>query len=249
MILLDVFEPDDIKLLISQVTEVSQVSLNTLGYADYQWASHDGRIIQVERKQMDEILGGLDHVEEQLRREFVKTDETILVIEGSCEPVQDIFPMTRSWKMAKSRKVMIPHHNYKLSYAGLQAWLYQIAQVGIHSFHTMDSQCTARAICAWYNSDQKEEHSTFKRYIKDRVVMPRGRDKENPEPFNPHILNLMSIKGGGIGEVIAKALIAKYGTYWAVVSQEMDMLAETRIGQKRFGEVAAKKLLRSIGRI
>lgn len=243
------FEPNQIKDLISQSVPVSQVALNSQGYADYQWTSCDGHTIQVERKQIDEILGGLDHVEEQLRREMVKADETILVYEGTVEHWHDAKPQVRSWKMAKTGRVMVPHHTYNMSYAGLQAWLYQLDQAGISTFHTFDYNNTARALVAWYKSTQTQEHSTLKRYIKDRVFLPRSKDKVNPQPYNYHILNLMSVKGGGVGEETAKALIEVFDTYWDVINQEVETLAETMVNGRRFGELGAKRLLRSIGRI
>lgn len=248
MIFQDIFEPQQIKDLISQSVPVTVIPLNIHGFADYQWVACDGHTIQVERKQIDEILGGLDHVEEQLSREVVKADETILVCEGIPEHYHDAKPQVRSWKLAKSGKVMIPHHTYNLSYAGLEAWLYQLDQAGISTFHTFDYTCTARAIVAWYNSTQISEHTTLRRYIKDRVYVPRSKDKVEPGDRNPHILNLMSVKGGGIGEETAKALIDRFGTFWYTINQNVEILAETIINKRKFGEAGAKKLLRAIGR-
>lgn len=239
-LLMDVFEPRQIKELLSQSLEVEQIALNQLGYADYHWTACDGHTIQVERKQIDEILGGLDHVEEQLRREIVNADETILVYEGTFEPVHDSKPAVRSWRMAKTGRVMVPHHTYHLSYAGLQAWLYQLDKAGITSFHTFDYLCTARALVAWHNSSQNQEHTTLKRYIKNKVHI---------DPYNPHILNLMSIKGAEIGEEKAKALIERFGTFWYTINQEPGVLAETMVGNKRFGDIGARKLLKAIGRL
>ena len=240
MILMDVFEPEQVKDLISKSVPVSQVALNSQGYADYQWIDCNGRTIQVERKQIDEILGGLDHVEEQLRREVVMTDETILVYEGTVEPYKDIKPQVRSWKPVNNGKIMVPHHTYNMSYVGLQAWFYQLSQAGITPFHTFDFWGTARAIVAWYNSCQQKEHTTLKRYIKPKIYL---------EDYNPHILNLMSLKEAGIGEEKAKALIDRFGTFWYTINQPVEMLAETLVGNKRLGEVTARKLLKSIGRI
>ena len=249
MLLIDIFEPVQVRELLSQSVEVSQIPLNQQGYADYHWTAVDGHTIQVERKQIDEILGGLDHVEEQLSREVVKADETILVCEGLAEHYHDAIPSVRSWRMAKTGRVMVPHHTYHMSYAGLEAWLYQLDKAGISTFHTFDYICTARALVAWYNSTQVAEHSTLRRYIKDRVYIPRSQERINPGARNPHILNLMNIKGGGVGEETARALVERFGTFWYTITQEPGVLAETIIGRRKFGESGARKLLRSIGRL
>lgn len=240
MIRMDVHEPIEVKQLLEQSVQVSVIPLNQHGFADYHWVAVDGHTIQVERKQIDEILGGLDHVEEQLTREIGKADETILLYEGTVSHYHDVRPSVRSWKLTKGGKVVAPHHTYHISYTGLQAWFYQLDKSGITVFHTFDVYHTARAIVAWYNSSQKLEHTTLKRYIKDKAY---SSDR------NPHILNLMNIKGGGIGEEYAKALIDRFGTFWSVVNQTVDILAETRVGKRALGTSAAIKLLKAIGRL
>ena len=57
MIICDVFEPVEIQELISKTVPTSKVAINSQGYADYLWHDIAGHSIQVERKQVGELLG------------------------------------------------------------------------------------------------------------------------------------------------------------------------------------------------
>ncbi len=240
-ILLDVFEPTQIEDLVSQSIPVSRMALNNKGYADYMFFAFDNHRIQVERKQIDEILSGMDHVEEQLRRELSNgVEETILLIEGFCEPIAGLKIASQSWHRAKGgKRIMVPTHQYNVSYTGLQAWLNQLDKAGVTIVQTFDYTATAMTLVALYQNAQKAEHKTLKRYIKDRIYV---------EDYNPHVLNLMSIKGGGIGEEKAKALIERYGTYWYTINQDASDISETLVNGKRLGMKTVEKLFQAIGR-
>lgn len=246
-ILLDVFEPVEIEHLIAQSVPVVRTSLNHSagGFADYLFYSCDGHRIQVERKQIDEILGGIDSVEEQLGRELSNgVEETLLLIEGVCEPALGLKVATTTWHKARGKNIMVPGRTYNVSYTGLQAWKSQLDKAGITIVETFDYTATAMTLVALYQNAQKEEHRTLRRYIKEHIYV---------QGSNPHILNLMQIKGGGIGEEKAKALIDRYGTFWYVINQSVADLAETLVGseegkEKRLGEKSAIKLLKAIGR-
>lgn len=199
----------------------------------------DNHTIQVERKQIDEILGDIDGVELQLRKEIVNAEETLLLYEGTFEPVAGTKSACRSFRKSKNGKLLVPGHKYNISYSGVQAWFSQLDKSGITIIHTMDYVATATTLVALYNNSQKEEHTTFKRYIKQKVY---------PKPHNPHVETLMGVAGGGVGEEIALALVEKYGTAYYVLSQELEELAVTMVGKKQFGINRARKLLKSIGR-
>jgi len=242
-ILMDNHEPLEIKLLMEQSEPVviPQPGLNSQGFADYMWFCCDGHRIQVERKQTGEILGGMDQVEEQLRREMDNgVEETILLIEGIFEPIAGLKIATQDWHKAHGKhNVMVPGRSYNVSYTGLQAWLNQLDKAGVTIVQTFDYTATAMTLIALYQNAQKEEHRTLKRYIKDRIHI---------ETYNPHVITLMGIKNGGVGEEVGKALIERYGTAWYTLNQEVEDLAETIVGTKRLGPLRAKKLLKAIGR-
>ncbi|KKN74173.1 hypothetical protein LCGC14_0392590 [marine sediment metagenome] len=239
-ILLDVFEPDQIELLIRQSTPVERISLNAKGIADYFFYACDGHRIQIERKQTDEVLGGMDKVEEQLRRELDNgVEETILLVEGVCEPVFGLKIATQTWRKAKGKNILVPGRTYNCSYTGYKAWQNQLDKAGVTIVETFDYTATAMTIVALFQNAQKSEHKTLRRYIKDRIYI---------ESYNPHVLTLMGIKNGGVGEEAGKALIDRYGTAHYTLMQSLDELAETLVGEKKFGIKRAGKLLKAFGR-
>lgn len=242
-ILMDCHEPDSIRILLEQMTPVAVVPLNEMGFADYQWSAVDGHLIQVERKQIDEILSGMMKVEEQLTREMMKLEEfgphgeTILLYERTCHPQR----LKGVQSLRKTAKGYSEGHDYPhVNYTQLQAWLYQLDKAGVSNYHTCDQVGTALTLGAWYNSSQDANHQTLKRYIKDHIII---------KSRNPHIYNLMAIKGADIGEVKATALIERYGTFWYVINEPVEALAETYIGDKRLGSTVARKLLKAVGRL
>lgn len=245
-LLIDNHEPKEIECLISQSvpTLMPQPGLNSQGFADYMWFACDGHRIQVERKQISEVLGGMDSVEEQLRRELDNdVEETLLLIEGVCEPVVGLKIATQTWHKAKEKNILIPGRVYNCSYTGYQAWLNQLDKAGITVVQTFDYTATAMTLVALYQNSQKEEHKTLRRYIKDRIFI---------ESYNPHVYNLMAVKGGGVGEEIAKAWIEQFGTFWYAIHQDVEVLAEVMVGEKgkekRVGTARARKFLKAIGR-
>lgn len=244
--LVDIFEPESIEHLIRQSIDITREPLNSQGIADYFWFAVDGHRIQVERKQIDEILSGMDKVEEQLSRELSNgVEETILLIERICQPIYGLKMAVQSWHMAGSKNIMVPGHQYNVSYTGLQAWKSQLDKAGITVVETFDQEATAMTLVALFQNSQKQEHTTLRRYIKEHIYV---------EGKNPHVLSLMGIKGAGIGEEKAKALIDKYGTLWYTINRDADELAETVIGENKNGGVirvgiaSAHKLLKAIGR-
>lgn len=247
MIFVDVFEPKEVETLIAQTVETLRLSLNHApqGFADYLFFAHDGHRIQVERKQIGEILSDIDGVEEQLGRELSNgVEETILLIEGFCEPIPAMKMAVQSWKMARGGKVMVPAHKYNVSYTGLQAWKSQLDKAGITIVEGItDATSTAMTLVALYNNAQKKEHTTLRRYIKEHIVV---------QPFNEHVITLMGIKSASLGEARAKALIERYGTVWYVLNQGAEDIADTLVGEegkeKKLGLAVARKLLKAIGK-
>ena len=89
-VMVDIYEPEEVEAILKQVVPTIRMSLNHSedGYGDYLWFACDGHRIQIERKQVGEILSDLDAVEEQLGREINNgVEETILLIEGVLAPV------------------------------------------------------------------------------------------------------------------------------------------------------------------
>jgi ERCC4-type nuclease len=235
-IIVDVFEPKEIEALIASSIDTVRMSLEPQGKADYFFFACDGHSIQIERKQAGELVSNIEHVEEQLRREIPNADETILLWEGVLDPVfAQHGANCMAYHKAKSSEIMVPGRPFNQSYSALQAWFYQLDKCGVTIINTTSYIATALTIVAIYNSSQKQEHTTLKRYIKEKVHI---------EKFNPQVVTLMGIEGANLGEVRARALIDRYSTVWEVLRREPEELAET----KNIGIATAQKLLRSVGR-
>lgn len=233
------FEPDAIFNLLKQSVECQRQNLVQLGYADYMWFCHDGHRCQVERKQWGEVLSDPDHVEEQLRREMVATEETVLLVEGVAEAT----PWGMDTYIKSGEKLYYRlHHSYGTPkhpqvglYHRIQSWFWQLDKAGISVYRTCCSNDTASALVAWYKSSQKEEHTTLRRYIKPRI---------DPKGFDHRVLTLMGIEGVQLGEVRAKALVEHFGSVWAIVSAPVSELVKV----DGIGPGLAKKLVEAVGR-
>lgn len=239
MILCDVFEPDHIFNLLKQSVECQRQNLVQAGFADYLWFACDGHRVQVERKQWGEVLSDPDHVEEQLRRELIATEETVLLVEGVAEATPwGVDAYTKSPDKPYYR-VQHSYGTHKHPQSGLyhriQAWFWQLDKAGISVYRTANSQDTASALVAWYKSSQKEEHTTLSRYIKPRI---------NPKAFNPAVLTLMGIEGVELGEVRAKALVKRFRSVWSIMNAPLSELVRV----DGIGVGIARKLIDAIGR-
>src|SRR3990172_8840385 len=81
-LMVDQHEPRQVYELIAQSTDMERQHLNDNGMADYAWLDCQGNMHQVERKQWGELLGDVDSVELQLRKELPNADSTDLLVEG-----------------------------------------------------------------------------------------------------------------------------------------------------------------------
>ena len=239
-ILVDSHEPELIEALIKQVVPTHRLALNPK-YADYMWHSVDGHRIQIERKQIGEILSGMGKIETQLRREIESgVEETLLLYEGDCKPVPKMHgSITQAWQKSKKGNIIVPGREYHVSYAGFQAWLSQLDKAGITSVKTMDMETTAYAIVALYNNSLKLEHTTLNRYVKEHIVI-KGQ--------SPYVHSLMGLKNAGVGEERAKALVERFGTPWNLFNQDDTEIAATLVSGKMLGLSSARKILTAIGR-
>ncbi len=231
---IDVHEPKQALPTLSPVLPCAVQSLNSEGYADYLWHGVAGRQ-QAERKTWAEILGDMDHVEDQLRREMQAHPDVrlMLIVEGLAVPARGgstIFNETTKGK----RHLFYASKSYfaapmKVAYS----WLYQVTKF-VEVYYTPNYEATLLMLAAFYQADQKEEHTTFHRYLKEVTFHP-----------NPQVQRLMSMGGNlGIGPVRAEALIRKMGTVYNVATAAPNTLASI----DSMGMAIAVKFLRGIGR-
>lgn len=231
MILVDVYEPTELELLLRQTTDVVKTPLNQNNQADYVFRAIDGHLIQIERKQCGELLGNLSHAEKQLMNYLPNADETILLIEGGAfAPAEDgtlVFNI-------KGRQCYADGV-YRVRYTQLIAWFYQLDKCGVTVYQTSGLEASAMAIGAIYSNSQKEEHTTLRRYIKEKIT---------PLVPNPYIVTLMGLQGVNLGEVKATALIKHFETPFYVFMASEEELAEV----KGIGKGIARKIHEALGR-
>jgi hypothetical protein len=229
MILIDSNENPTFDLPISQCVPCNRVPLNVHNFADFFWYTFDKKTVQAEHKQIDEILAGLDHVEEQLSRQLPLVDFQYLLYSGTFVPVDAQHCQTLKMK----GKVMVPGHEYKRNYSGVYAWFDQLDKCGVTVIQVASEEQIPTAIVTLFNSHQKVEHQTLKRYIKDKITI-KSKD--------PQVQILLSIKGTRLKEEECERLVAEFGTCWNIFNQDWKQL------EPICGEFSAKKLLKCIGR-
>ena len=225
MISVDINEPQRILKLISQSVEAEMVAANEAGLADFSWLRVDGAKVSKERKQADELLStGLDEVETQLRRELEKCDDLELVIEGFYVPSQS---GTIACKPQHGRSgIWIQQSFYRLPYAMVMAWFWGLNHAGVNVMFTSDMEGTAQYMVAAYKQDQKLEHTTLRRYTREKVVWHPDR----------RVQVLLAVKGLGVKR--AEALLVKYESVAGVIDALRDDTADVASTEGMNGAIA-----------
>jgi len=230
----DQHEPIQLVNLILQAAPAEVKPLNSQGYADYRWMAPDSVIMQIERKTWGDLLSDLGSIENQLLRQLdAHKDHTlVLLVEGIVVPSDSLLGGTAVLKKAKGQgRIYYQSSQSKVSVSALYAWLYQVSKY-MEVYQTSDILGTAKAIVAFYKSDQKEGHRTFTRHLKEVTFHP-----------NPQVTSLMGMLPG-LGPIKGEALIARFGTVWEILNSTPEKLAEVYgVGTKE-----ATRWLRLIGR-
>ena len=230
----DNHEPDYLINLLRPTAPIEVLPLNSQGLADYRWQNGED-VIQIERKTWNDLLSDLSSVENQLMRQMESQPldhRLALLVEGIAIPSSDVMHGTSVLKKSKNKgHIYYESRKSKISLQSLYAWLYQIAKY-IEVYQTSDHLATAKALIAFYSSDQKEKHSTFSRHLKEMAFHS-----------NPQVTSLMGMVPG-IGPVKAEALIGRFGTVWEILSSTPEVLTIVHgVGIKE-----ATRWLRAIGR-
>lgn len=200
----DVNEPKDQIAILAQSVPLIVAPLNVQGFADYRWKKYDGKFKQVERKTWGEVLGNLDHQEEQLQRHLTKNPdiELVFMLEGMVAQTEFGTNIIQS---TSNGRIYSLGQRYNSRLSGIYAWLYEISNY-LTVVQTHSIRESAVALTAMYNHDQKDNHSTFKRHIKQVASSP-----------NPMVTTLMGASQG-LGDKRANELIKYAGTPWNIWS-------------------------------
>lgn len=231
----DTHEPSEAFQMLSQTTLGTEMApLNDQGYADFLWPCFGGGLKQAERKQWGELLSDLDAIEDQLRRQMQAHPDVplMLIAEGLALTGQ---MGTMVYKRARHKaNILVCKGTYPKSLNLVYAWLYQVSKY-IEVYFTADLVATCTALTAFYKADQKEEHHTFHRYLKDVTFHP-----------NPQVQRLLGLtsKTSGVGPALCQALIKEFGTVWRVLNAKPGQLQVV----EGVGPKLAVKILRDVGR-
>lgn len=229
----DIHEPREVVELLRQSVPTEQFNLNSDGWADYRWQTDDG-IIHVERKRWPELLHSVSAIESQLMRQLNAHPDArlILLVEGivvrGASMVGGTSIVTRT---AGKPNIFYSRDQSSITLSAMYAWLYQVSKF-MEVYLTPDLETTAMALVAFYTSDQKAEHKTMRRHI-----------KEVDFHTNPQVVSLMGMVPG-LGPIKSEALVLEFGTAWNVLSASPQELAKV----PGVGVNEARKWLQRIGR-
>jgi hypothetical protein len=199
VIIVDTAEPAHMVQLLQQSIPVTVAAANDYGLADYSWVSVTHRKKSRERKHASEILStGLDEVETQLRRQLDYTDDLELVVEGFWVPAPG---GTFTYQpRASQRGVYMEQSFYHIRYDYVMSWILGLEDYGVPVKFTHNIEGTAAYLVTAYKFEQKEEHTTLRRYTREKNTWHPDR----------RISLLLGIRG--VGEKRAEAMLGRYGS-------------------------------------
>lgn len=231
---MDSNEPLQMLGMLQQSVPTELKNLNLDGWADYRWEDHNHALVHAERKTWRDLCVGLDSIEDQLRREQQahRDSRLILLVEGVAVPGM-MGTVVYSKARGAKRDVFYASREENARYSQIIAWLYQVGKY-LEVIQTPTMEATAKAIVSLHQNDQKEDHSTFHRYMRLMDWHP-----------NPQIEGMIALgRGVGIGAAKAEALIKRFGTIYNVITAKPEQLQ----GVAGLGRTNSIRLLRKVGR-
>jgi len=232
---IDSFEPLQIVRGSRQVfPDTPQLPLNQHGYADYIIDGLDGTPhSQIERKQVPEILGSIDSVEDQLRRELQSKPDIplTLMVEGIAEPAPEGI---QTYTLATNGAIFRKSRFYKTRYDRYEGFLVGLQQIGVTVWRTNSWEGTVEALVRFQKYALNPDHTILNRYLKIPIFHP-----------NKYVQTLMGIKDADLGPTLSEALIAAFGDPWTIIRQDAKTISDHTPGM---GIAKARKLLKAFGR-
>ena len=255
LLLVDIHEdPRMFAEILQEVPDAQHVSINTQDFPDFHWTGIDGTY-GLENKQWSEILGKLDHLEEQLGRQYGMVDHPGLVLRGTYTPLDETHCQTYD----KTGEWMTGTRSYFQNPRGLQKFLHRIQQWGIKFYRVADNHELANLVVDLYRDSQIpfEDHKTFNQVIVEKKVV-MGDYKREPAKLRL-IKQLMGLEAG-IGEEMAEAIARWTGeekippTLHSIASNvsgiDMRLSLESvalRSGKRTVGPAAVARLKEALG--
>ncbi len=224
----DVHEPDIFgKSFIQTHTPYEVGPWNVQKHSDFHWWSVLGEQVEVERKQWGEITGDLERVELQLQTHLLSFPDArhILLLEGGI-----IQTPNGSQTLVSAGKWMRGGRETKRPLSGLYSWLYNISR-WFEIIPTANTQASAVALVAMFNSDGKAEHDTLRRNIK--------RLDFDPDPFITQLMGAFP----GVGQKVAIEIARRFDSLYEVVNASPGEL----FAIEGFGPTMIQSLLKGVG--
>lgn len=245
--------------LSQMVPSAEMQSINVNGWADYWWQGVNGTV-QVEEKHWSEVLGSLDHIEDQLAKEFPHADQCHLVIRGTLTSWDDNCSMTWNrnglWMRPLGKGIRGEARQaepYRQNYRGLMMKLAKFQDFGIHVHQVDGWESVCQLVASLYEDSQHpEESKTFQRLIKPKPVLTMGVEDERVRKLALQIMGITA----GVGEEIALSLAETYKSR-GLASLMLDLSGDgwdkaiatipLRGGKRTIGPAAVKNLKSAFG--
>jgi len=220
-IVVSVFEPEEIKERLKQSLSVTVTSLEGAGYCDYLWWAHDGHPITVERKSVQDFSNRVDALELQLKKALKtvgETGEVIFLQEGVMDCVDNSAML---YRQKTDGSIFYRTRIASRPYKYFQGFIYRIQKLGVDYHNTASIKGTVASLVEFVHASQKEEYTTFSRYIRTRNKIKQ---------LNPDVQMLYEM---GVGIHKAEALITKFHNVWGVLNaSKKDLLSVEGVGKK-----------------
>jgi len=160
---------------LSQLLPVEVASLNP-DLPDFYFVNQEGKGVGVSRKQVGEVLGGLERVEEQLRRDYDHVDRLHLVIEGIIIPkgAKEACVAERSGSWFRLHGSKHSDGNYHFSYLGYRKKLASFRRWGITVTEVPTRETFITEIQSLYENEMTpfEDLSTFRKPLRTKFDLP-----------------------------------------------------------------------------
>ena len=265
MLIIDVHEAANLVAALKQlVPDSDTMSTSQFNWPDFYWTAPDGTHGH-EHKAWGEVLGSLDHIEEQLGRQHPTVDHHGIIIRGVMTPWQDgkscmTWDVTgKGWMKATGRgwdratQKPIP---YQQNYKGLMQKLAAFQEWGIEVHQVHGWQDTANLVAGlYYRSQNPEEHSTFRRMIKEKREVDWGIKDEGVRELTRQ---LMTWTGEEVAVAIASSSLFPRRKLAEVIKtlestsdeangEYMVSQLPLRSGKRKVGPAAVRKLMEGLG--
>lgn len=191
---------------LSQLMDVQVTSLNP-DLPDFYFVNVEGKGIGISRKQVGEMLSGLDRVEEQLRRDYEHVDHLYLLVAGIIIPSGanecQVAERSGSWFRLHGRNHA--DGDYHFNYLGYRKKLASFRRWGVTVIETPTHETLVTDIQALYENEMTpfEDITTFRKALRTKFTLP-----PDASPFVKTLMGVADKKTGRtfIGEETAKAI-------------------------------------------